>query len=162
MTLSLVLDIVVAVLLLATIAYAMTLSRRLGALRDDKAQLEALVRSLDQSSRRAEAGIAALKTAADEIGRELQEKVDRGQALRTDLGYILELAGGLADRLEGAIRSGRGEAKTTSSVADAAEPPANRGERVGAVTADPGDRQRVTGFPSRAERMLRRALEARS
>ena len=49
MTLNIVLDIVVAGLLLATIAYAMLLSRRLGALRNDKQQLEALVSSLDAS-----------------------------------------------------------------------------------------------------------------
>ena len=160
MTLTLGLDIVVAVLLLATIAYAMVLSRRLGALRDDKAQLQALVKSLDDSSRRAEAGIAALKTAADEIGRGLQEKVERGQALRTDLTYILEMGGTLADRLEGAIRAGRGDAKSAPAASDEAPASAGRREPVGA--AEPDDRPRVTGFPSRAERLLRRALEARS
>ena len=160
MTLTLALDIVVAVLLLATIAYAMVLSRRLGALRDDKAQLQALVKSLDDSSRRAEAGIAALKTAADEIGRGLQEKVERGQALRTDLTYILEMGGTLADRLEGAIRAGRDGAKSVPAASDEAPASACRREPVGA--AEPDDRPRVTGFPSRAERLLRRALEARS
>jgi hypothetical protein len=159
MTLSLVLDIVVAGLLLATIVYAMTLSRRLGALRDDKAQLEMLVRSLDEASRRAEAGVAALKTTAAEIGRDLQEKVDRGQALRTDLTYILDLGGGLADRLEGSIRNTRSDAKPASSASDD-QVPAGRHDGIG--TADPDDRPRVTGFPSRAERLLRRALEARS
>ena len=160
MTLTLALDIVVAVLLLATIAYAMVLSRRLGALRDDKAQLQALVKSLDDSSRRAEAGIAALKTAADEIGRGLQEKVERGQALRTDLTYILEMGGTLADRLEGAIRAGRGDAKSVPAASD--ETPALAGRREPVDAAAPDNHPRVTGFPSRAERLLRRALEARS
>jgi hypothetical protein len=160
MTLTLALDIVVAVLLLATIAYAMVLSRRLGALRDDKAQLQALVKSLDDSSRRAEAGIATLKTAADEIGRALQEKVERGQALRTDLTYVLEMGGTLADRLEGAIRAGRGHAKSVPAASG--EPPAPAGRREPVGTVDPTDRPRVTGFPSRAERLLRHALEARS
>ena len=78
MTLTLGLDIVVAVLLLATIAYAMVLSRRLGALRDDKAQLQALVKSLDESARRAQASVAALKIDAEEIGQDLQRRVDQG------------------------------------------------------------------------------------
>ena len=69
MNLNIVLDVVVAGLLLATIAYAILLSRRLGALRNDKRQLEALVSSLDISSQRAEAGIASLKDAAEQIGR---------------------------------------------------------------------------------------------
>jgi hypothetical protein len=170
MTLSVMLDIVVAGLLVATIVYAVLLSRRLGALRNDKEQLEALVHSLDQSVRRAESGIAALKDAAAEIGRELQQRLDRGQALRTDLTYIIDLAGGLADRLEGSIRAMRGDAKAEASAEPAprkrADVPASleTAERrvVPVGIADPDDKPRVTGFPSRAERLLRRALEARN
>jgi hypothetical protein len=181
MTLSVVLDAVVAGLLLATIAFAILLSRRLGALRNDKAQLEALVHSLDDSSRRAEAGVAALRQAADEVGQELQQRVDRGQALRNDLTYIIDLGGGLADRLEGRIRTGR-EAKPPAPADPAAVGPAvdveprprrraaapppeparaERRDEAGAA-GDGGDKPGVTGFPSRAERLLRRALDARS
>jgi hypothetical protein len=173
MTLSVMLDMVVAGLLVATIVYAVLLSRRLGALRNDKEQLEALVRSLDDSVRRAESGIAALKDAAAEIGHELQQRLDRGQALRTDLTYIIDLAGGLADRLEGSIRAMRGDARAEASAepaprkrpdAPASPDPSLAGERriVPVGTADPDDKPRVTGFPSRAERLLRRALEARN
>jgi hypothetical protein len=162
MTLTTVLDAVVAALLVATIVYAMLLSRRLAALRDDKQQLEALIRSLDQSAQRAEAGIASLKLAADRIGQELQQQVDRGQGLRTDLGYMIEMAGGLADRLETTIRATRGDA---SPVADPGKP--RRRERTAEapaaapLTEAPGEGARVADFPSRAERLLRRALEAR-
>jgi hypothetical protein len=157
MTLTVVLDAVVAGLLLATIVYAMLLSRRLGSLRNDRAQLEALVRSLDESSRRAEAGVAALSQAADEIGQELQQRVDRGRALRSDLTHIIELGGGLADRIEGQIRAGR-ETKSPppadlAPVGPAPVGPADAGVR--------GDKPSVTGFPSRSERLLRRALDAR-
>ncbi len=107
MTLNIILDVVVAGLLLATIVYAMLLSRRLGALRNDKQQLEALVGSLDTSSQRAEAGIAALKEAAERIGHQLQQRIDQGKALHGDLSYIIDLGGGLADRLEGTIRARR-------------------------------------------------------
>src|SRR5580704_8127449 len=107
MNFSVMLDLLVSGLLVATIVYAMLLSRRLGALRNDKEQLEALVRSLDQSANRAESGIAALKEAADHIGRELERQVEQGQALRGDLTYMIDLAGNLADRLETVIRSGR-------------------------------------------------------
>jgi len=174
MTLTVVLDAVVAGLLLATILYAMLLSRRLGALRNDKAQLEALVHSLDESSRRAEAGVAALRQAADEVGRELQQRVDRGQALRSDLTYIIDLGGGLADRLEGRIRTGR-EAKPSVPADPAAVDAAPRPRRPVAQApleqtlvaerrddASDADKRGVTGFPSRAERLLRRALDARS
>ena len=95
MTLTVMLDLVVAGLLAVTIVYAMLLSRRLGALRNDTAQLEALVKSLDDSARRAEAGVAALNVAAAEVGRELQQRLDQGRTLRTDLSYIIDLGGNL-------------------------------------------------------------------
>ena len=174
MNFSVMLDVIVAALLIATIVYAMLLSRRLGALRNDKEQLEALVRSLDQSANRAESGIAALKEAADHIGRELERQVEQGQALRGDLTYMIDLAGNLADRLETVIRSGRDDGKPAAQAGGAkpSEAPVRRAAARPAVpepslAVDPEDaavgkaEPRVTGFPSRAERLLRRALEAR-
>jgi len=166
MTLTVILDLVVAGLLATTIVYAVLLSRRLGALRNDKAQLEALVKSLDQSARRAEAGVAALNAAAAEVGRELQQRVDQGRTLRTDLSYIIDLGGNLADRLEGGIRSGRGDAKAAEPTAPAPVGPAETAlvadRREPRLSGEASDKARVTGFPSRAERLLRRALEARN
>src|SRR5258707_7472717 len=124
MTLNIVLDIVVAGLLLATIAYAVLLSRRLGALRNDKQQLEALVSSLDISSQRAEAGIASLKEAAERIGQQLQQRVEQGKALQTDLSYVIDLGGALADRLERTIRAPRDAQPSPAGVAEATEPAA--------------------------------------
>ncbi len=177
MTLNIVLDIVVAGLLLATIAYAMLLSRRLGALRNDKQQLEALVSSLDASSQRAEAGIAALKDAAERIGQQLQQRVDQGKGLHGDLSYIIELGGGLADRLEGTMRARRDDLRGAPA-AETQEAPSRRriaGERSvelpresvrgrAAAPDEPAptlDAARIADFPSRAERLLRGALEAR-
>ena len=199
MTLNIILDIVVSALLLATIAYAMLLSRRLGALRNDKQALEALVASLDSSSQRAESGIAALKEAAERIGQQLQQRVEQGKALQGDLSYIIDLGSGLADRLEGTIRACRDEARapeandatrrravTERATIDrsAADRPGNErpvdrssGERaaveraVGAAretlrapmeeAAPAGEPVRIADFASRAERLLRGALEAR-
>jgi hypothetical protein len=169
--LSIVLDLVVAGLLAVTITYAVLLSRRLGALRNDKQQLEALVQSLDASSTRANAGIAALKEAAEEIGRTLQQKIDQGQGLRNDLNYILDVGGGVADRLETAIRSTRDETKKPAQSSDPAPRPMRRaiGENIAPSSAagnhdeaaGPSESAEIAGFPSRAERLLRRALEAR-
>ena len=189
MTLNIILDIVVAGLLLTTIAYAVLLTRRLGALRNDKQQLDALVDSLDNSSQRAEAGISALKEAAERIGRQLQERIDQAKALQTDLAYIIDLGGGLADRLEGTIRARRDDSRAAPELPDAT--PRRRaiverlvGERagseragvergVGSVREVPrvhaaidevtpaGEPVRDSDFASRAERLLRGALEAR-
>jgi hypothetical protein len=164
MTLNIILDIVVAGLLLATIVYAVLLSRRLGALRNDKQQLEALVNSLDASSQRAEAGIAALKEAAERIGQQLQQRVDQAKALQGDLAYIIDLGGGLADRLEGTIRARREGSRSASASETAETPPRRRpvGERVAADEKPAAiGSAAVADFPSRAERLLRGALEAR-
>jgi hypothetical protein len=185
MTLNIVLDVVVSGLLLATIAYAMLLSRRLGALRNDKEALEALVASLDSSSQRAESGIAALKDAAERIGQQLQQRVDQGKALQGDLSYIIDLGSGLADRLEGNIRARRDDGRAAPETAEPSprrrvgpERPVDRtiGERavleraVGAARetmraaaeeVPAGEPVRIADFASRAERLLRGALEAR-
>ncbi|MDB5411096.1 MAG: uncharacterized protein JWL84_6008 [Rhodospirillales bacterium] len=163
---SMILDLVVAGLLAVTIAYAVLLSRRLGALRNDKQQLETLVQSLDASSIRANAGVAALKDAAEEIGRTLQQKIDQGQGLRNDLNYIVEVGGGIADRIETSIRSTREEAKRPAAAEPAAQPARRAvGDGMSPLRADePGgakESAQIAGFPSRAERLLRRALEAR-
>jgi hypothetical protein len=169
MTLNIILDVVVAGLLVATIAYAALLSRRLGALRNDKQQLEALVSSLDTSSQRAEGSIAALRETAERIGQQLQQRIDQGKALQGDLSYIIDLGGGLADRMEATIRTRRDEARAEPEAAPrrrvAGERPLDAlrartsGEEV--VPAIAADAARIADFPSRAERLLRGALEAR-
>jgi hypothetical protein len=188
MTLSIILDILVSALLLTTIAYAVLLSRRLGALRNDKRELEALVAGLDSSSQRAEAGIAALKEAAERIGQQLQQRVDQGKALQGDLSYIIDLGGGLADRLEGTIRARRDDSRAAPDLPDTAprrrvgnERLADhsvgeratvdralgaaretiRGNAVTEETASAAEPVRIADFTSRAERLLRGALEAR-
>jgi hypothetical protein len=168
MTLNIILDVVVAGLLVATIAYAALLSRRLGALRNDKQQLEALVSSLDTSSQRAEGSIAALRETAERIGQQLQQRIDQGKALQGDLSYIIDLGGGLADRMEATIRTRRDDARAEPEaprrrVAGERPPDALRARTSGeeVVPAIAADAARIADFPSRAERLLRGALEAR-
>jgi Domain of unknown function (DUF6468) len=169
MTVTLLADLMVAVLLVAVIVYAMMLNRRLGALRADRDQFEGIIRGLQEASSRAEAGIAQLKAAADQSGRQLQQKVELGQALREDLAYMIDRGNGLADRLEGAIRIGRDDARDVPPEPE--EKPQQtpgsrlrdllrRAEPAGPAAADPVE-PRIAGFPSRAERDLRRALEGR-
>jgi len=125
-------------------------------------------------SLRAEAGITALRQAAEDIGRQLQQKIELAQTLRDDLAYMVDRSGGVADRLEGAIRSHR--QTTTPAPAAAEEPVAARpaepkrrepprpAPKQAAETAVAGEKPpptRVSGFPSRAERELRRVLDAR-
>jgi len=126
-TISLFLDVIVAVLLVATIVYGAMLNRRLTGLRSNKAELEALIHSFGESCARAEAGVRTLRTATDEATR-LQAYLDRSQALRDDLTFLLDRGSNLADRLEGGVRSARSDVglRPMASAASDPEPAAGR------------------------------------
>lgn len=155
----LVLDVIVAILLAATITYAVLLNSRLTQLRRNRDDLARLVNTFNEATARAEGGIPKLKRAAEEAGATLQERVEKAQALRDDLAFMIERADNMANRLEGAVRQARSEAK-------AAPIPAGRrtAVRSGGTTAaspitadDSLDDER-----SEAERELLRALQSAS
>jgi hypothetical protein len=104
---SLILDGVVALLLVATIIYAFILNRRLNAWRRDKSELEALINRFNSAAERAEAGIAALKTASEQTGQSLSAAITKGQALRDDFSYLIDRAEPLADRMAARVREHR-------------------------------------------------------
>lgn len=143
MTFSLFLDVVVAVLLVATIIYAAMLNRRLAGLRSNKAELEELIRSFGEACARAEAGVRTLRTATEEATR-LQQYLDRSQSLRDDLAYLLDRGSSLADRLEGGVRTARTEAKPRNDLiperAPAPAPMARADRPLAADRAERSDR----------------------
>src|SRR5271156_141314 len=144
LTISLFLDVIVAFLLVTTIVYAAMLNRRLSGLRSNKAELEALIHSFGEACARAEAGVKTLRSATDEATR-LQAYLDRSQALRDDLSFLLDRGSSLADRLEGGVRSARTETAPRPMASAASDPePAPgrfgrplRGEPAGRPTAAP-------------------------
>jgi len=165
MTMTFAADGAVAFLLVITIFYAAKLSRRLSALRADKSELRALVQNLAQAAQSAEAGVKGLKNAADEIGRQLEQRVHDGQALREDLAYMLDRGGVLADRLEGGLRGAAPKPEVSKS-----RPPEPRAQREDAVRREPRPAQNfiqemaarlAPSSGSRSERDLLRALAGR-
>src|SRR5579859_2390180 len=109
MTVTLICDITVAILLIATIGYAAVLNRRLGALREDRTKLEELIQGLNVASINAQSGIAGLRKATDEVGKDLEKELAASRSLRDDLHYLIERGGTIADRLESGIRTRRDE-----------------------------------------------------
>jgi chromosome segregation ATPase len=168
MTVTLFADTGVALLLTITIYYAAKLSRRLNALRLDKAELQSLVQQLTQATQSAEAGIKGLKTHAEEIARQLDKRLQDAQSLRDDLSYMVDRGGVVADRLEVSLRARRDEPKTEAlrpRAAEAprpAEPQAKREPKLGATNFIQEMAQRLApNAPSRSERDLLRALAGR-
>ncbi len=70
---SLVFDVVLAVLLAATIVYAVMLNRKLTALRSAKLEMEALFARLVTSTQKAESGIESLKGQVRDSGAHLTQ-----------------------------------------------------------------------------------------
>ncbi|MDB5359971.1 MAG: putative ATPase involved in repair [Rhodospirillales bacterium] len=107
MATTLVMDAVVAILLIATIIFAVKLNGRLAALRNDSERLQGLIRGLQESSGAAEEAVAALKLTAGDAGRTLQNTIDQARKLDADLNFITERAGEVANRLEAGLRMQR-------------------------------------------------------
>ena len=157
MMLSLAGDGIVAVLLIATIGYAAVLNRRLALLRGDRAKIDEMIQALSGAAQRAEAGIAALKEGAAEMGQELERTIANARRLKDDLAYMVERGGAMADRLEGNIRARRDEVPPPERKREPNnEAPARAEPKLTTPAAD----QRAMG-PSRAERELLRALAGR-
>jgi hypothetical protein len=93
-------DVLVAILLVATIVYAVVLNRKLTALRRAKAEMDATVVRFAESTGKATSGIAALKAHAQESGAALESTLTRAHSLADDLTFLIERGSNLANRLE--------------------------------------------------------------
>jgi hypothetical protein len=127
---SVLLDLMVAILLAATIFYAVILNRKLGDLRNNKAEMEAMVNRLVQSTEQAEHGLADLKAAAGEKGEELGRTVEAARTLAEDLNFLVDKGGSLADRLERQLGQARKATAPAGPAVLATDPPAAGGEPV--------------------------------
>jgi len=153
---SLILDVIVAALLVAVIVYAVRLSRRLAVLREDRAQLQEMIKGLQKATQQAEDAVGGLRLGAADAGRSLHEVVERAQALKADLLFITEKADAAADRLEAALRAQRDVPAPAPVAAEAPQPardPRRRPQRVEmeAAAAD------AKGAQSRLSSLLKQA-----
>ncbi len=115
---SLLLEGLLAVLLVATIAYSVMLDRRLRTLRQSRDEMQALLASFTAATAHAQAGLVALRETSQSAGESLQSDIERAKALRDDLGFLLDRGNSLADRLEGGIGAARVAAKNSAPRAE--------------------------------------------
>lgn len=127
-----ILDLLVSVLLVATIGYAVMLNQRLTQLRKNRDDLAKIIVSFNEATVRAESSIPKLRKAAEDAGQSLQERVEKAQSLRDDLAFMIERADTMANRLENAVRSARTEVKGAPA---AVPPPAPRAQTGGVAQA---------------------------
>lgn len=102
MDMGLVIDLIVIALLAATIFYALRLERRLANVRDTQTALGDVIRELNSTAARAEAGIQGLKAAATSSGQALDDRIKRARSLADELGLLLQAGDRLGQRIESA------------------------------------------------------------
>lgn len=150
MSFSLFLDVVVAALLVVTISYAVVLNRRLQAMRSDRAELGRLAGTFQQATSRADESVGRMKQTAES----LQQRLEKAQAVREDLTFLVDRAAAQADRLEEAVRAARGASDAASVAAEMV--PAARASAPRPVEA----RGRAVQPRSDTERALLKAIRA--
>lgn len=91
----LMLDLLLVVLLVATLSYCLVLSRKLDRFRDCQSDLRATIRELATATVNAERAITGLKATSDETDTRLSDKLRRARALIEEL-TLLSAAGSRA------------------------------------------------------------------
>jgi Domain of unknown function (DUF6468) len=86
------LDLLLAMLLIAALAYGVRLERRLKALRDGHAVFAQAVRELDQSVLRAEAGLDQLRKAGEEARDGLHDRILKAREAKLELERLINRA----------------------------------------------------------------------
>ena len=101
----LILNLLLAVLLVAALAMGWRLNRRLTALRDSHDGFALAVRELDGTAARAEQGLADLRAATDEAIDVLGDRIEKGRGLALKLERLIDQAPAAARTLEPPRRS---------------------------------------------------------
>lgn len=96
---SLIMNVIIAGLLVATIVYAIRLNRQIERLRDSRSELAELIVGLNEATANADTAVRGLRKAAGDTGEQLQRAIDKATALRDELAFMVETGDALANRL---------------------------------------------------------------
>ncbi|MGX5774703.1 DUF6468 domain-containing protein [Methylorubrum zatmanii] len=138
-------DILVAVLLVATIVSSVKLSQRISKLKADESALRSTIGDLVVASATAERAIAGLRTTLDECDRTLAERLGTAERYAADLSAHVEAGESVINRIAAIVGQARTATAPAAQAPAAAAPlrpvaieaPAagGNGERVGAALA---------------------------
>lgn len=153
MNLALILDVLLIILLLATIVYAMVLHRRLSMLRSEKEGLETFLERMNQATAKADASLKGIRETAEQAQALMNDPMVKAQALRDELLFLIERADGSAERLAG---NSSGKVREEPVAQAPARKPARRAAPAAAPQPQAGGDD--DGARSQAERDLMNAL----
>jgi len=149
MTLTLVVEIVVAVLLVVTLGISLVLNRRLGNLRANQEEMRRLIGDFDKALAKARQGMAELKTASAAADTAHEERMKHAKTLRDELGFMVETADRLADRLAGEATASRGARQDRAQERSAELGVLRDGEMLASKIVPPRPQAPVTPFPAK-------------
>jgi septal ring factor EnvC (AmiA/AmiB activator) len=131
MSFGLITDFILVAMLAATLFYVLKLLRRLGDLHKDRESFQKLIQDFTAATAQADRALADLRIGADGVGRELGERIGKGQSVigelqrsSDDLKMLIARAENAADKLETHLGA-------TRSAAPAAPKPRTEGEPTG-------------------------------
>lgn len=122
MALETIIDLVLAVLLVAAIGSSYLLHRRIDVFRKGQQELAGLVEQLNQATNQAQASVVEMKSSGTVAEEQLKSQMAKARALADELSLITEAGDSLADRLE------RRLVGNNSGSSDAAPSPDSEGE----------------------------------
>jgi methyl-accepting chemotaxis protein len=140
MNASMILDALIVLLLLPTIAFAFVLNRRLTTLRTAQDELQQLLTGFNEAAERAQTGVFQLKAAAEDAGGKLHDQIDKTRAARDELAFMVSAGNRLAERLEADMSAARG-GSTNGGGAAVVEMTEHRPREEAAVPGPASDRQ---------------------
>ena len=114
--LSLLLNLLIVGLLMATISYCWLLNKRIKILQDSKGELANLLKYFDESTTRASETIVALQSASKKIGENIQARMDKVNYLMDDLSFMIEKGNRLADQLDANFAVNRARSRVDNVV----------------------------------------------
>jgi Domain of unknown function (DUF6468) len=116
MYISLIVEIILSALLLATVVYCALLERKLSALRKGQDGLKETIGELNRAIISASVSMRTLRATADDAGKNLQEQIAKARAMTDELA-LLNVSG---DRIAQRIVGGAQTTKTPNTMMPAA------------------------------------------
>jgi hypothetical protein len=135
-TFSAIADILVAVLLVATIVTSLRLSRRIAKLKSDEDAMRRTIGELMLASETAERAIAGLRTTLSECERTLGERLATAERYAADLSAQVEAGQGIITRIAQIVDSTKGQtARPVAAIEAPAPVQSDASERLSAAVA---------------------------
>jgi hypothetical protein len=154
--LSMLMNMLMAGLLLATIIYCLKLNARIRVLQDSKSELARIIREFDASTQRATQNINEIHAAASRISENMQHKIDKANYLADDLDALIERGNKMTGKVDAA------PVRPTPSSSEPARPSRSLSDIMPARASEAAAATPSTAAASPSTEVGRRPLRMRS